>query len=216
MPRMDLTALGSVQWLRDVNLSSGGIWMVKAHKVAIGIVLLATWKDQITVVRKESVKGYEFSELLALPGGIIRGHDASSFVECLEQTVLLRAEDEAGLKAEDLSDLEVLAPNSVPVTRYTAKGAERFTAVLAARASLTKEVQLSSRRRSIHETFFASLPLDWKAFAPANRLILAAALVDRVGAEERAQNERVIDDAWAFCNGAAEAAGLPMSSHPWR
>jgi hypothetical protein len=183
--------------------------------VAIGAVLLADWSDRIAVVRKESVQGYEFSDMLALPGGLVRGDDGSQFEQCFEQSITLRADEEAGLKKEHLADLRLATPNFVPVTRYTAKGGERFTAVLAVRASVTKAVTLLSARKSIREAFLAALPLDWKSFAPANRLILARTLAPRLGAEERTANKGVIDEALGFCNAAAGAASLPQVPHPW-
>lgn len=205
----------SVGWLRDLAPTDEGVWAVKDGKVAIGVVLLADWSDQIAVVRKESVPGYEFSEMLALPGGLVRGDDAIPFDQCFEQTVILRADDEAGLKREHLAGLQLATPDFVPVTRYTVKGRERFTAVFTVRASVEKAVRLESARKSIREAFFVTLPLQWKSFAPANRLILARVLAPGLGAEERAANKHAIDEALGLCNGAAEAAGLPRLPHPW-
>jgi hypothetical protein len=216
MNRMDLAELVGLEWMRDAGLNGEGFWTVKGGRIAIGVVLLGTADDRIVVVRKKGVGGYEFSEMLALPGGITRGEGKTSFEGCVEQSIFSRAGDEAGLRAENIVDIRLLAPDFVPVTRYTAKGAERFTAVLTVQASLKKAVRLAPSRKSISEAFYAALPLDWKSFAPANRLILARALAGRIGPEERAANDSVIDDALAFCNDAARVVGLPQLPHPWR
>jgi hypothetical protein len=214
---IDLSPIeGIVNSFPDLALNEANIWTIQGGRVAIGIVLLAERKGLIAVVRKDAVTDYEFSDMLALPGGVVRGGTGLSFAQSVEASLLSRAADEAGLNVDNLTDIRVLSPDYVPVSRYTVKGSEQFALVFAARATVTKPVILEPKRRSIREAFFATLPLDWKEIAPANRLILANAYASRIPAEQKIAHLAEINRALAFCNAAAQERGLPLLSNPWR
>ncbi|WP_375415428.1 hypothetical protein [uncultured Bradyrhizobium sp.] len=207
-----------IQYLNRVGLpklNEANIWGTRDGRVAIGVVLLVRKNQNIVVVRKETVKNYEFSDMLSLPGGVVRGLAPQSFAASFERSLLARARDEAGLNETDLSDFRTLPVTVTPVSRYTAKGASRLTVLFPVEAKLERPVKPEATRSSVKEVFFAALPLDWKAFAPANRLILAWAFADQISAQERIMHADQLQSALTFCNSAAEDAGLPHFRNPW-
>ena len=207
-------SLGSTSGLSDLHLSDQGIWSIQKGACAIGIVLLAVSRGRVVAIRKAAVSGYEFSNLLALPGGVVRGTANQQFDDCVGQTLWARARDEAGLSPADLHDVAAIH-GFAPVTRYTVKGVERFSIVFGVRAALASTVNLVATRRSVSETFLASRPLAWASYAPANRLLIAHALSDEVPESEKSASHGAISEALSFCNAAAATIGLPAVPDPW-
>lgn len=193
----------------DLRSNSANILTVHGDKV------LASSEGAIVVVRKQQVDGYEFSGKLALPGGVVRGEAKLGFAYAFERSLLDRAKDETGLTEDTIVDLRAMPVRTAPVTRYTAKGAERLSLVFAVEACIARSTELRANRASIDAAFLATPLLNWEDYAPANRLILARALRDRTPAAEMQTHADAIESALAFCNAAAIDAGVPPLQHPW-
>ena len=125
-----------------------------------------------------------------------------------------RVQSECGLSADCLDDVE-LQPGPAPVTGYTARGKERRTMVLSARALAKAGAKLTGHDASVSLATWCRLPLAWDRVAPANRLILARVLADRISQREKPDAIKQIDDALVRCNAWAADVGLPSSDHPW-
>lgn len=195
--------------------NEANIWSIRDGRVAIGVVLLVRKDRSVVVVRKRAIKHYEFSDMLSLPGGVVRGNVTDSFATSFERSLMERARDEAGFGEDDLADFKAYPAEVAPVSRYTAKGASRLTVLFPVEARLERPIKPQATRSSVSDAFFAKLPLNWKEFAPANRLILAWALADEVSADDRKIHADEIQSALTFCNSAAEDAGLPLFRDPW-
>jgi hypothetical protein len=212
---IELSPIADVLSSFDLRVNEAGIWTIRDGRVAVGVVLLAESDHRIAVVRKKSVEGYEFSDMLALPGGVVRACSGMSFAEAAEKSVLARATDEAGLSRGNLKDFRVQSASYAPITRYTVKGLEQFAMVFAVDATVLQPTMIGPTRQSISEAFFTGQPFDWKEFAPANRLILAKARADHISDEQKIVQRKEIDGALDFCNRAAKEQSLPMLAHPW-
>ena len=212
---MDTSVIEALPWCADLSLNSANIWTVQQGRCAIGVVLLVESSASVALIRKARVKGYEFSDRLALPGGLVRGVCGPAFAPCFEQSIRARAEEEAGLTAEQLSELVIVAPEFAPVSRYTVKCVERFTAVFTVRANIKRPQPLVSADKSIQEAFFSPLPPKWEVLAPANRLILARAMRDHADDNVKTAARASVNEALAFCNDAAAIVNVPPVPDPW-
>jgi ADP-ribose pyrophosphatase YjhB (NUDIX family) len=202
-------------WAMSLKLGDDGIWTVNYGACAIGVVLLAQLKARIIVIQKAAKAGYEFSGAFALPGGIVRGAMADTFEESLNRSLLRRAGLECGIEKGDLSETIFIHDGPWPVTSYTARGAKRFTMVLAVKASLARDVTLIGTDSSVERALWWQPPLPWKLLAPANRLILAHVFSRDISEAERSAAKVYIDEALRQCNGWAAEIGLPALASPW-
>jgi hypothetical protein len=198
---MNTASLISLPWYSDLSLDEAGIWTIRGGRCAIGIVLLAQHGSEIIAVRKARVAGYEFSNLLALPGGLVRADSSSrTFYSAVERSLYDRALRECGLRKEAIENLRLVEAD-FPVTSYTAKGQRRFTLVVAARCEIYNFIPAAADR-SISEAVLLGAPLPLHEFAPANRIILAKCLPGTIWS---AHDLSSLHEARVFCEGNARA-----------
>src|ERR1700737_4683547 len=112
-------------WYGELRPNPQGIWTIRNGECAIGVVLLAKHDDKIALVRKAPVEGYEFSGMYALPGGLIRQQENSTFLASLTRSMMHRAAQECGLAQESLTELRLENFGNPPVTEYTIKGIKK-------------------------------------------------------------------------------------------
>ena len=173
------------QWTRTViarptfELNSADIWRFSDFDCAIGAVVLALQNNHIAVVRKSNVKGYEFSGKWSFPGGIVRGENPDGMWAALKDSLVRRAKLEAGLDLTRLSIPGGRWGGEYPVTRYTVRGEEKFTAVVPVVAELQSQQSLKTRDKSVSEAAWIEVgELHKLNFAPANAVI-AHKMVER-------------------------------------
>jgi hypothetical protein len=214
---MDTAGIVGMPWSDELSLNRSGIWTIRSGDCAIGAVLLAQRDRQLIVVRKATVKGYEFSSMHSLPGGLVRNGDPHSFPNSLKLSVLERAAKESGLDTEVIGSLSLDDPAYSPVTEYTVKGDLKRTLVLTVRAHLIGDFMPRSIDRSIDDARFMEISkeTDWFAISPANRLIVARAFSTVLSAAEKLASKPAIDIALEKCNAAARTLDLPQLDHPW-
>lgn len=214
---MDTAQLVTMPWYNELRLNQSGIWTIRKGECAVGVVLLAQQNGRIVLVRKAAVKGYEFSNMYSLPGGLVRHGDPDSFPNSLNLSVMERSAKECGLIPELITNLHLENPMHSPVTEYRVKGSVKRTLVLIAKAQLIQDYVPQSTDHSISDARLAKIPTetDWDAIAPANRLIIARAFSASLPAAEKLASRPTIDVALASCNAAAKPLGLPELGHPW-
>ncbi|PWE34993.1 hypothetical protein DD563_02785 [Pelagicola sp. LXJ1103] len=165
---------------RAYSIDEKGIWRLSEVDCAIGVVVFAYFDDRVVIVRKAPVDGYEFSGKWALPGGLIRGGDASNFQAALSASVRRRAQNEANIVLGDLEIIDGKWGRDYPVTRYTVRGVKKYTVVIPVLASLTGDQNPFARDHSISEAKWVNLSkMGNLEFAPANTII-ADRLCERI------------------------------------
>jgi len=213
---LDISAITSQPAFASAAVSPEKIWTIQDGACAGGAVMLIRRDEKIVLVKKAERPGYEFSGQLAMPGGLIRAAEADDFEASFRRFLFERVKLECGLEARSLRAVKVLDFGCSPVSGYTAKGKERRTLVVAVEAvAADAAVQLGSSDGSVESASWYDLPPPWQRMAPANCLIVAAALAGRLSAEERAHAKAPIDAAFAQCKRWATDVGLTAAAHPF-
>src|SRR5438552_2008949 len=94
-------------WYSELRPNAQGIWTIRNGECAIGVVLLAQHDRKIALIRKAPVEGYEFSGMYALPGGLIRQTENSTFFESFTRSMRDRARRECGLAQESVTKVRL-------------------------------------------------------------------------------------------------------------
>ncbi|MFT5679799.1 MAG: 8-oxo-dGTP pyrophosphatase MutT (NUDIX family) [Myxococcota bacterium] len=194
----------SLPW--PVQKDADGLW--QGPGCFLGAVLFARRAGQVLLVRKASQPGYAFGGMWTLPGGRIRG--GSDLVDAIDTTIRGRVAAEAGVTI--VGGLLPL-PGSPPVSRYVLHGEQRTTLVL----PLTGRIEgvPAPSDTSITEAVFADPTGMWRKIAPANRVILGAALWDELDGIRRASARSALQEAWEECAMWASMRRVPPPPEPW-
>jgi ADP-ribose pyrophosphatase YjhB (NUDIX family) len=153
--------------LRGVH-ARGGLYLVPARvELAVGVVLVVRNSlDEVALIQKAAKEAYEFSNLWAFPGGMVRGSNGS-FLDAVESSLRSRVGAEIGL---GFGDVQPLPTGELSVTSYNAKGSRRFVLVLPFTACA--DGPLHPADPSIGASrWFAPSEID-VSMAPANLLVL--------------------------------------------
>lgn len=213
-------AFGRSSRTLELKLNEAGIWTIDGT-VGLGcVVLLETSDGEILLIRKAHRPLYEFSGQLALPGGMVRSSGTleshEQMILDLEHTLYARLADEAGLTSSPSVQLmEGLRP---VITSYNAKGARRYTLVVAFNGLAKAKYPLQSRSSSVESpqwTPWEQLASSLGEVAPANRLILGAYLWRRMRSSQRETVRACLDEALNACGIWASDLGLVAPSAPW-
>jgi len=181
---------------------------------AVGTVLLAQNGRGFVCVRKAQKEAYEFSGLLTLPGGVVRGVECEDSAGPIIKSLADRMDREAGLAFSDLTDLVFAKDIGMPVTAYTVRRRIVRTVILPFSAAVREDFEPRARDASVSECFYRQAPFEWPEFAPANRLLLAAASWKRLDAATRARAAPLLIETIATIDKAAMAVGLPAYVFP--
>lgn len=182
----------------------------------LGGVVFAQGDKGIAAIQKAPRNGYAFSDFWALPGGMIRvgaGAGEAFSAAFAQQAVSARAGVEAGLPVQPLEPVPAMGPM---VTSYLARGATRFTLVVAFRGREIISAPLCPGDPSIRSAaWLATEDIDLSRFAPANRLILAHLLWACYSEHRRSAARSSIDHALELCSGWAREVGITPPPAPW-
>jgi len=202
-------------WWKTLDVDDRGIWTINDRRCAVGIVIFVTSGEKMVLIRKAEKPEYEFSGCFALPGGLVRGTTEEGFVKSLEHSLYDRVKRECGLTAYQLKNVEYLYDGPSPVSGYFAKGQQRSTMVLVARANTFSDYALKFGDTSVNQAVWCSFPPAWEQIAPANRLILARIFACRMSRADKRAAFVHIEDAVDKCNRLATEVGLRHVENPW-
>ena len=199
---------------RANNLSfspNGSFWRVGKSKANAGVVALLRSIDKFVGVQKAKRKGYEFSNLVSLPGGMISCSGNQEFEFDLQQSLFRRTSAEAGLASSQMKELSLPADQKPIVTSYFAKGQQRFTVLFHAVSTIT---DTSFKPRSSDSSVSSAgwqncASPDWEKFTPGNLLIIYKILEPELTADEKRMALPHVKTARKKCNHWAVGAGLP-------
>ena len=162
----------------------------------IGAVLLITSPRGYALVRKASKQGYEFSQKLTLPGGMVRPLDTESFEHSIVRSVLERAEAEAGIHRDILQSVNIAPQAECPVTAYSVKGVLKYTVMIPVIAHSDVDFELGVDDPSVAETFWHdSTKVPWEQLAPGNCIIIHNLLASKLSKSTLTKGSSAIEKA---------------------
>lgn len=201
-------------------LDDGFVARAESSGWRLGSVLLARRNGDVALIQKAAsgTDAYEFTDLWALPGGMIRAHEGDSsgadIPQLTRRSLQRRVALEAGI-GPDISDAMTLVATLGPiVTSYTAKGRQRYTLMVVHSCQCPPGHQLVSGDRSVQAARWAERP-DWARLAPANCLILGHLLWGDLTEQARAEARPSLEAAAAACGQWAADVGVQAPPRPW-
>jgi hypothetical protein len=199
--------------------SDGFCAMSEDNEWRLGAILFAKSPAGFVLVQKAPVSGYEFSGLWSLPGGMVRnnseaGTGSVSVNSLALSSLMVRAEREAGLSKELISDLKPCPYIGPVVTSYSAKGETRYTLIATFMVETYDSPSLAVSDHSVSDAKWEQAPIFWDEITPANRLILAHLRWSDLSETERSEAMPSLQQAFHFCSHAAELSGLPAPILP--
>ncbi len=187
----------------------------------LGGVLLVRSGARMAVVRKAVAGGgrYEFAGMTSFPGGMVRStlrsvSDGVDADRLLFASIRNRTLQETSLKLPSDASIEI-CPLGPVVTSYFAKGEQRYTAVVAAVCDVVMDEPLHAADPSVDSASWTDVVPELGSFAPANCVVAAHLVWDRLGDEERASTTPVIRAAVDRCGRWARKIGFPAVVPPW-
>jgi hypothetical protein len=153
----------SYPWLATLTLHPGSIAASADGRFGLGAILVVEDAEThaIVFVRKAQKMRYEFSSMLAFPGGMVRlGSHPDDLALEIVRSLIQRVHAETGLEMS-LEKIGLLDISTAPTTRYWAKGSYRHTIVLPFYMKLTQQSKLRPNDSSIEEAFWRSAPYPW-------------------------------------------------------
>jgi hypothetical protein len=209
--------LESCQALKDgfVAIDDQSAWR-------LGTVLFARHGESFAHVQKAPVQSgrYEFSNLWALPGGMIRAvagaGQAATITSLAKVSMQQRAEKEAGIP-HHMTENATLCLNLGPiVTSYTASNGKLcFTLMTAQECQLDNGIALHPSDKSIKAAGWIKPPLDWESYAPANRLIIAHKLWPNLTELDKDRSRAAIQAAVNQCTQWAQSVEMSPACGPY-
>lgn len=212
---IDISAITSQPAFRTAELNNEDIWTIQNGACTVGAVMLIRRMGQVALIRKAPRPGYAFSEMLAMPGGLIRARDQMGFEKAFQQYLFERVKLEAGIDVGDLREPKLLSLGACPVSGYRVKGIERRTVIIAVEAVCDRSADLKCADPSVADASWHEVPPPWDRVAPANCLILASALASDLSPDQRSMALARVDAAHSQCCRWAEDVGLPAAGHPF-
>lgn len=204
-------------------LSDGFVARSDSDRWRLGAIVFANSKQSFAAIQKAapSSGNYEFKDLWALPGGMVRASNRQpdwSDSEILRLTIASsrqRAELEAGFPPDETQNPAPIGSLGPIVTSYTAKGQQRYTLVVVLEFEVPEPFELSPRDHSVQAARWMEIPPPWDRFAPANRLAIAHLLWPRLAAEQKETARAPIEEAARQCASWASDTGWPSPPRPW-
>jgi hypothetical protein len=198
------------------NVQQGQPIRIANSKAELGSVAFVLNREHLCflAIEKAQKPGYEFSHMMALPGGMCRGsnRDEVSQITIDEEvrnsvTRRVRAETTLDLKSDSLTPMPI---SELPITSYTVKGEKKFVVIFPWIATIDSELtQVESEDHSVDRAIWQSvLNIPWERVSPANRLIIAAASWRYLNESQRIAAGLHLQDAKDFCTQATEESGI--------
>ena len=164
-------------------------------------------------IEKAQKPGYEFSSLVALPGGMCRrtsdaGASDISIDAELRRNVTLRVQAETKMDLRT-SDLRPLPIRDLPITSYTVKGEKKYVVIFPWMTSVESgQINVAAADHSVDVAKWQPMNIPWERVSPANRLVIAAACWSYLDEEQRGRAAQHIREAHDFCKLASHESGL--------
>jgi hypothetical protein len=204
-------------------LSDGFVARSESDRWRLGAIVFARSDQSFAAIQKAAPSSgtYEFKDLWALPGGMVRasnrqaGWGESEIAQLTIASSRQRADVEAGFPADHPQSLVPVGSLGPIVTNYTAKGQQRYTLVVVLEFEVSEPFELSPRDHSVQASRWMELPLRWDRFAPANRLAIAHLLWSRLSAEQKETARAPVEEAAMQCATWASDTGWPSPPRPW-
>lgn len=192
------------------EINAAGFWGIPGDQVGFGVVaMIHNDKGEMLFVRKANRPGYEFSGLWAFPGGMVRASkDNPTWGADWRGSLSSRLLAEAGIDVAQVDSWTSAGVSPAPVTSYQAKGAKRYTAVLAVGGLVASAPLPRGGDHTVSECCWMDPVGRWSEIAPANRIIAAAALWKELNEEERREAWPTVHAAIEQCASWAEEAGV--------
>lgn len=193
------------------EINAAGFWGIPGDQVGFGVVaVLHNAAGEMLFVRKAAKPGYAFSGLWAFPGGMVRASkDNPTWDADWRGSLASRLLAEAGVDVAQVDPWTSAGVSPAPVTSYQAKGAKRYTAVLAVGGLVTSAAPLpSGGDHTVSECCWMDPVGRWSEIAPANRILAAAALWKELHEEERREAWPTVHAAIEQCAAWAGEAGV--------
>ncbi len=154
-------------------VSSDGFWAIPKTSCKVGVVLVLRCGQSVTLIQKQVKKGYEFSNMLSLPGGMVRPALDEKFEDSILSSLAQRAKSETGVDFGYLKDICIQKNAPLPVTSYTVKEKTKYTVIIPISANISKRIELSSVDTSVKNPRWHKIDtILWDKLSPASFVIL--------------------------------------------
>jgi hypothetical protein len=210
-------------FLDQINIPShDGIWLQENGKYEYGIGCVAFCQhsndNSVLLIKKtpkQYKKTYEFGDMLACPGGMVRGAEGKTWGEAILSSVQDRVLKETGIILNNPVSTMVLEPGFAPITCYNTRFGSKYTLTLHLIFPECEAKPTATDDPSVQEAIWQKLPLPWSQISPANRIILARILWPKLPKAERNDVRPIVQKAWDQCSQWGENVGLELHSPPW-
>ena len=145
-PNSTMSLVFDSKWCEPISFNDARIMVGRDRAFVIGtlLILRCTSSNRVLMGRKSFRDGFEGSNQLTLPGGMIRAESAH-FNTCVAQTLEKRVREETGVSLAPLKKLLPLDEQPPVVARYTVKGKKVSAAILPFYGEVATELPATSR-----------------------------------------------------------------------
>lgn len=217
--RFSLKLLDEISpWLRHTRISDFGIAVGESGRFGLGAVLIIERVDlrQLLFVRKAYRSGFEGSDQLAFPGGMIKpDHVGSNVQGWILPSLTTRAGAEVGLDPQNSPQILPFDVAPPVVAAYTVREQRRHTVILPFTLVLRQPFHPAAHDSSVYDPAWRDATEFWSEITPTNRLITGYYLWSRLSNEQRRVARRSLEEALREAMVWAREVDLPEPPAPW-
>ncbi|WP_265593054.1 NUDIX domain-containing protein [Verrucomicrobium sp. BvORR034] len=161
--------------LLEICSNQGSFLQIAGSEVGIGAVLYARCGEQVLFVQKAEKQGYEFSNMLALPGGMVRIVPGQTISD---ETILDALCDRVSQETGFMPNKSRCRPFPVPgcISRYTAKNVLRYAFVIPYLIDVDETTEVSPGHASVSTAKWMDPTAALSSCAPVNCVIVSGVL----------------------------------------
>ena len=193
-------------------LPDGFVALGESSKWRLGGVVYARAGARFAAIQKTQKPGYEFSDLWALPGGMVRDFSAPEAEVSIAESVARRAAAEAGFAPTPVDLVHGLGPVT---TSYTVDNAQKWTLVVAFECKMRSASSLQPSDHSVQAARWTESNRALTDFAPANQVIIGHLLWPEYDDIQRRAARDILEPPYAKCVDWANQAGVVPPAAPW-
>ncbi|MBI5921297.1 MAG: hypothetical protein HY847_06560 [Betaproteobacteria bacterium] len=206
------------EWFENLVID-GGIVRRSDGKLAIGAVLvIEKGTGEIIVVTKARKPGYAFSDLDALPGGLLR----STGSDPIERSVLDRIaiESLARRSAAEAGFVCAVSPKPIysvgpPTTSYVVGGVQQYVLVVPYSATAASDFTPVAADRSVTAARWMDPLAVIPNLSPASCIIVCSVMWTRFSSVDRTACRPALETAVESCQEWARQVGAPPVDVSW-